>query len=198
MTSLLLARAGIPSPAVWVCESEDKARSVVSEQVQRDARVVLKPLFGNCGRGLLLLEDAGQLPAPEEVEGIYYLQEYVDQGNRQGRDWRVFVIGDQAVAAMERVSEHWITNRARGGQCLPAVLTDELRRLAERCAQVTGTGYAGVDIIRDREGNYLVLEVNSVPAWRGLQSVWQADIAELLAEDLLRRLLPKHRPSAVV
>lgn len=198
MTSLLLSRSNIASPPVWVCESVESARAVVAREAARGGRVVLKPLFGNCGRGLMLLERPEQLPAPEPVEGVYYLQQFVDQGKRNGRDWRIFVIGDRAVAAMERVSEHWITNRARGGQCLPAVLTDELRDLAERAAVATGTAYAGVDIIRDPAGNYLVLEVNSVPAWRGLQSVFQTDIAELLAEDLLRRLLPKQRPSVVV
>jgi glutathione synthase/RimK-type ligase-like ATP-grasp enzyme len=47
--------------------------------------------------------------------------------------------------------------------------------------------YAGVDIIRDAQGRYTVIEVNSVPAWKGLQSVSDVVIAELLADDFLAR-----------
>lgn len=197
MTSFLLGRAGVPMPPYWVCESEDEARAVTVREIAAGRRLVVKPLFGNCGRGLQRVDSIDRLPPREQVEGVYYLQSFVEQPGPGGRDWRVFVIADRVVAAMERVSENWITNRARGGQCLPAVVTDKLRHLAERAAVATGASYAGVDIIRDRTGNYLVLEVNGVPAWRGLQSVHPADIAELLAGDLLRRVLPRQQPSAV-
>jgi RimK family alpha-L-glutamate ligase len=188
MTSHLLLRAGIPTPPTWVCESETAARDVVRRESAAGNRVVLKPLFGNCGRGLMLLDRPEALPASEAMEGVYYLQRFVPQDHDGGRDWRIFVIHGRAVAAMERVSGNWITNRARGGQCLPAVLTDDLRHLAEGAARITGACYTGVDIIRDRNGRYLVLEVNGVPAWRGLQSVHPADIADLLAGDLLGRV----------
>ncbi len=188
MTTHLLLRAGIPTPATWVCESELEARRIVSEQLSIGQRLVLKPLFGNCGRGLILVDHPDRLPEAEAVEGVYYLQHYVPQEQEGGRDWRIFVIHGRAVAAMERVSQHWITNRARGGQCLPAVLTDDLRQLAERAALASGTHYTGVDIIRDQSGQYLVLEVNGVPAWRGLQSVHPVEIADLLAEDLIGRI----------
>jgi RimK family alpha-L-glutamate ligase len=188
MTSHLLLRAGIPTPDTWVCESEAAARATLDAELAAGFRLVLKPLFGNCGRGLILLDRPGALPAAEAVESVYYLQRFVPQDTDGGRDWRIFVIHGRAVAAMERVSGNWITNRARGGQCLPAVLTDDLRQLAEGAARTTGTCYTGVDIIRDRSGRYLVLEVNGVPAWRGLQSVHPVEIADLLAEDLLERV----------
>jgi glutathione synthase/RimK-type ligase-like ATP-grasp enzyme len=45
-----------------------------------------------------------------------------------------------------------------------------------------------VDIIQSVTGEYYVLEVNSVPAWKGLQSVADVDIAELLVNDFLNNL----------
>lgn len=188
MTSHLLLRAGIPTPPTWTCESEDAARAIVAAELAAGRPLVLKPLFGNCGRGLILVDRPERLPAAEAVQGVYYLQRFVPQEQGGGRDWRIFVIHGRAVAAMERVSGNWITNRARGGQCLPAVLTEELRRLAEDAAAATGASYTGVDVIRDRGGRFLVLEVNGVPAWRGLQSVHPVEIADLLAEDLLGRI----------
>ncbi len=188
MTSFLLARAGIPTPQTWVCESIDTAKSIVKSECTAGRKLVLKPLFGNCGRGLQLIDDASQLPPAEEIEGVFYLQKFIGNENGQGRDWRVFIIANHAIAAMERISEHWITNRARGGKCLPAVLTPEIRKLAEDASRAIGMSYAGVDVIRDENGNYSVLEVNSVPAWRGLQSVIDKDISQLLADDIARRI----------
>lgn len=185
MTSFILARAGVPSPDTWVCESRETAREIVNRKTATNQNLVLKPLFGNCGRGLQLINVNSTLPDIEEVSGIYYLQKQVVGLDNKGRDWRVFVIADQAIAAMERISDHWITNRARGGKCFPALLTTEIRELAEAASRAVGMNYAGVDIIRDAEGNYLVLEVNSVPAWRGLQSVIEKDIPQMLADDLM-------------
>ncbi len=196
MTSFLLARAGIAAPAVWVCESETDALNIVSKEKKAGRKLVLKPLFGNCGKGLLLIDSASQLPTSDQVNGVYYLQSYIAQDNQFGKDWRVLVINNRAVAAMERVSEHWITNRARGGRCLPTVLTKQLRQLAEDAAQATGAFYAGVDIIADINKQFLVLEVNSVPAWRGLQSVCSDDIAQILADDLMNKLSNTQHESA--
>src|SRR5690606_1334769 len=147
MTTFLLARAGVPTPATWVLESEAEARRIVTHELSAGRRLVAKPLFGNCGRGLVLVERPEDLPPAEKMEGAWYLQHYVERPDGPMRDFRVFVIGDRAVAAMERVSSHWITNRARGARCVAAAVTDELRELAERAAAVTGTAYAGVDII---------------------------------------------------
>ena len=68
--------------------------------------------------------------------------------------------------------------------------------LAEAAAQAVGACYAGVDIIRDYVGNYWVLEVNGIPAWKGLQSVCQVDIAAALVNDMLARI-PGRRMEAV-
>jgi glutathione synthase/RimK-type ligase-like ATP-grasp enzyme len=47
--------------------------------------------------------------------------------------------------------------------------------------------YAGVDIMEEQSGGYTVIEVNSVPAWKGLQSVCAANVAQCLVDDLLER-----------
>ena len=196
MTSFLLMQNRIPAPPVWVCEHAEAAHNVIHEQLEKGRSVVQKPLFGNCGRGLQLIDSGEYQLDTDLINGVYYLQQFIDQDDHNGRDWRVFVINHQAVAAMERISEHWVTNRARGGKCLPAVLTPALRRLAEAASKATGILYGGVDIIRDTQGEYLVLEVNSVPAWRGLQTVCPTDISDLLARDLLERppVIPAQAP----
>lgn len=189
MTGFLLGRAGLPTPPAWVCESMSAAQARLALERAAGQRLVLKPLFGACGRGLRLLDAPEQLPPPDGVAGgVYYLQRFVPSGSAGGRDWRVLVAGGRALAAMERRAAHWITNRARGGRCLPVVLTGELAGLAEAAVAALGAGYAGVDLVRAPDGRLQVLEVNGVPAWRGLQSVTGVDIAQALVDDLLRRL----------
>ena len=49
--------------------------------------------------------------------------------------------------------------------------------------------YAGIDIIRSASGQLQVLEINSNPAWRGLQGVADVNIAEAIAEDVLKSVI---------
>ena len=80
-------------------------------------------------------------------------------------------------------------NVALGARCEPAALDEELAQLAERAVHAIGMDYAGVDIMRDRDGSACVIEVNGIPAWRGLQTVTELDIAARLAQDLVTRHL---------
>lgn len=191
MASFLLARAGLPTPPSWTCESAAKAQRFCRYETAAGRELVVKPLFGSRGQGLERLDAETELPDAGDYNGVYYQQRFVAGGTADsiGRDWRVMVIGGRAVAAMERRAGHWITNRARGGICRPAALDEPLSGLAEAAAAALGAAYAGVDIIKNQnDGEYLVLELNSIPAWRGLQSVSAVDIADCLSKDLLGRL----------
>jgi RimK family alpha-L-glutamate ligase len=190
MTSFLLNRFGVPTPATWAGESPAFAKRVLMREAAAGRKLVMKPLFGSQGKGLRRLGDDAceTLPSLEDFSGVAYLQRYVDAGH-PGFDWRVLVIGTRAVAAMKRVGgDDWIHNFARGARCEPADLTPSLADTAVRASHALGLDYAGVDLIA-AEGRPLVLEVNGVAAWRGLQSVTPLDIAALLADDLLDRKL---------
>ncbi len=64
----------------------------------------------------------------------------------------------------------------------------ESRDLAVRAAAAVGASFAGVDILHGADGAPLVLEVNSMPAWSGLQKVTPVRIAAVLATDLVAAL----------
>ncbi len=193
MTSFLLAQAGVPVPDTLVTSGRPAGEGWLSAAHARDEAVVVKPLFGSQGEGLDRLEVGAALPSAEACHGVYYLQRFVDGGRRRGQDWRVFVIAGRAVAAARRQARGWVSNIAQGGRCLPAVPDGELAELAEQAATALGIRYAGVDIIRDARGRNMVLEVNGVPAWRGLQSVAPVDIARLLVEDFLAHVREPER-----
>lgn len=189
LTSLLLIRAGLPTPPTWVCESADHAHTILRREFAAGHRVVGKPLFGSQGKGLQLFDCYSSMTAHGEFcGGVYYLQRYVERPANDWSDIRVFVIDGQAIAAMTRHGQHWITNRAQGGRCEALALDDELARLACDAVRAVGADYAGVDLIRDLNNKLQVIEVNGIPAWWGLQHATGFKVAPLLMDCLLRRL----------
>jgi RimK family alpha-L-glutamate ligase len=190
MTSFLLHRHGIPTPATWVCESRETAHAVILREAMAGRPLVIKPLFGSQGLGVRKLEAGSPFPVPMEqhVDGIYYLQNYIDSGEGAWHDHRVFIVNGEVVGAMVRHGSHWINNVAQGGRCEPLSRYGEIAEIALAAARAVDIDYCGVDVIRDRDGRLFVLEVNSIPAWKGLQSVVEADIAQILVDDFLARI----------
>ena len=188
MTSFLLARSGIATPATWAFESHEQARAIVEREAESGA-LVLKPLFGSQGRGLLLIRTIDDLPPPEHVAGrVYYLQRFVGAERGGYHDFRLLVVRGRVVAAMQRHSSQWITNIKRGGRPVAVAVNEDMKALALRSAEAVGADFAGVDILYTREGRPTVLEVNSMPAWSGLQRVTPTDIAAQLADALVAAL----------
>jgi RimK family alpha-L-glutamate ligase len=184
MTSFLLARAGIATPPTWAVESREAAAAIVAREAT-EAPLVLKPLFGSQGRGLQLIRTPAELPEPAGVNGVYYLQRFLGVERNGFRDFRLLVSRGRVVAAMARHSRGWITNVKRGGRPVAVVANEEMRVLALRAAAAVGAAFAGVDILYDSDGRPTVLEVNSMPAWSGLQKVTPFDIATVLASDVI-------------
>ncbi|MEP9350139.1 RimK family alpha-L-glutamate ligase [Xanthobacter sp. KR7-225] len=178
-TTFLIARAGLPTPRTLVLEDLKAAQSVIDAA---PGDTVLKPLFGAQGRGLARLAPKAVLPAPQAVGSVYYLQDFVAAAAPE--DFRVFVVGGRAEAAMARRGTGWITNIHQGatGTAVPA--DGALGLLAVKAAQAVGADHAGVDIIADKDGRLFVLEVNSMPAWKGLFEATGRDMAEPLAARL--------------
>lgn len=190
MTSLLLHLGGIPTPATWVCESRHHAEMIIRRETMASRALVIKPLFGSQGLGVRLLTHNSPLPVPmqEHVDGLYYLQSFVDSGAGAWHDYRVFVINGKAVSAMARHGASWISNVAQGGRCEAVLPAEDIAGLAQAAAKAVDIDYCGVDIIRDRRGRPYVLEVNSIPAWKGLQTVSEMDIAQVLVDDFINKM----------
>jgi RimK family alpha-L-glutamate ligase len=193
MTSFLLARAGIPTPPTWAVQSPQQAAAVLQRE---GAPLVLKPLFGSQGRGLRLIRGVDELPPPAEIAGVYYLQRYVGVERQGFHDFRVLVVRGRVIATMMRHAAHWITNVKRGGKPVSAVADATMKDLAIAAAAAVGADFAGVDIIHDAGGRALVLEVNSMPAWSGLQRTTSIDIAAELAGELVATLVVRAQSRA--
>ena len=179
-TSFALTRAGLPTPPTWAMESLDAARDLVTRESRRGP-LVLKPLFGSQGKGLRLVRSPDDLPAPDAVAGVYYLQRFEAVEGEGFQDYRLFVVNGRVIAAMMRRSSTWITNVKQGGEPWSVGRDARMERLATAAAAAVGATIAGVDILDAAEDGPTVLEVNSMPAWSGLQKVAEVDIADAIA-----------------
>ncbi len=183
-TSFLLGRHGIPTPPTWTVQSRLDAQAIVRREIA-NGPIVIKPLFGAQGRGIKLVRRPRDLPAPEDVAGVYYLQRFVGMDRGGFSDIRVLVSNHRIVAAMRRRALGWVTNVKLGGQPEAYIPSVEEADLALRAVAAVGADFAGVDLIHGSDGRVSVLEVNSMPGWRGLQSVTKTPIADVLARDFL-------------
>jgi tetrahydromethanopterin:alpha-L-glutamate ligase len=192
-TTFFLQKACLPTPRTFAKVNRDEAEALVATAAADGGKLVQKPLFGAQGEGLRLISAIADLASPEEVNGVYYLQEFIPPAQKHHQDWRLFVCAGRVVAAMIRHGSSWITNIKQGARAKAAIAGQELADLAVRAAACVGADYAGVDIIQARDGKFYVLEVNSMPAWNGLQRVSRARISDRLVDAFLDVALPRER-----
>ena len=186
LTTARLVDAGLPTPPTTVCEDEESALSAFAEL---GGDVVVKPIFGAEGRGILRVSDPDlalrTFRTLERLGAVLYLQKFVPH---EGFDLRVMVLDGKVLAGMRRRSPHdFRTNVSRQGEPEPAEIGEQERDWALRASAAVGTRIAGVDILYDRAGTGYVIEVNGVPGWKALAKVAQRDIATALIESLESR-----------
>lgn len=171
-----LEAAGLRVPPTIVCQHADAALEAF-EQLGGD--VVIKPLFGSEGRGMVRVSD-GELAwrtfrTLERTQSVLYLQQFI---RHPGWDLRVFVLGGRVLTAMRRNARgDWRTNVAQGGSGEVVRLGAEEENVALHAAAALGAAVAGVDLLPGPCGEWYVLEVNAVPGWRALAPVTGIDVA---------------------
>lgn len=181
----LLEEHGLPVPRTAVTENAEEALKAFHEL---GGDVIAKPLFGSRGVGSTRVSDPEiarrVFRAVSFYHGVLYLQKFIPHGSS---DIRAFVIGNRVVASMHRVAETWKTNVSLGAKPMACKLDGELENLVVRAAGVIGCRVAGVDVLEGPKGPVIV-ELNSQPGWRGLQSVTEVNIADKIIDFILSEL----------
>ena len=181
----ILQENGIPVPRTATTESLDEALKAFREL---GGDVVVKPLFGSRGVGATRVNDSEVASTVFRAilfyHGVIYIQEFVNHGFS---DIRAFVIGNSVVAAMRRVAKSWKTNYSQGAKASGTRLEKTLEDLAVKSAESIDCKVAGVDILESPEGP-VVVEVNSQPGWRCLQSVAKVNIADEIIDFVLSEI----------
>ena len=185
LTLALLDQAGLPVPPTWTGQTAGEALQAFDNL---GGDVVVKPLFGSEGRGLVRVSDRElawrAFHALERLGAVLYLQQKI---RHPGHDLRVFVLRGQVLGAMRRFARagEWRTNVALGGRAEPALI--DLRgetpcpgRRQGPGSRNCGRGPGG----GSGPGRLTILEVNAVPGWRALSRVTGIDVAAALLAGL--------------
>ncbi len=151
--------------------------------------VVVKPLVGDDGQLLALIEDREAAEAILEHKAklgtdrhhVYFVQEFV---GKPGRDIRVLVIGEEPLVAEYRESTDWAPTRDRKATHTPCALTDEIAALARGAARAFGGGLLEVGLLETARG-LLVNDVGTLDDFRGF-AAGEVDIAGAIADYVLK------------
>ncbi|GLY28385.1 RimK family alpha-L-glutamate ligase [Kineosporia sp. NBRC 101731] len=191
-STVSLQAAGVPMPRTALGLTPEATLDALDD-IKYPA--LIKPLVGSWGRLIVplpdrataeaVLEYAAALTGPQSHLG--YVQELIDKPDR---DIRVIVVGGRVLGAVYRTGESLRTNVALGGQTQACEVTADIARLALDAAAAVGADIAGVDLVEDREGRLLVLEVNHRVEFSGFQSAHgdRVDVADAIVDHLLERV----------
>lgn len=190
----LLARFGVGMPVTAFASAATDLAHVM--EIVGGAPLVVKLLQGSQGRGVVLAESEqaarSVISAFQDLDAPFLVQEFVAEA--KGADIRLLVVGGKVVAAMKRQAKQgeFRSNLHRGGSAEPVKPTREEKDAAIRAVRLMGLQVAGVDLLRSKTGPK-ILEVNSSPGLKGVETVTGEDIAGLIIHHLEKRLAPPVR-----
>lgn len=153
--------------------------------------LIAKTLSGSQGVGVMLFEAQSHalsvLDTLRQARIPTLTQQFIAES--KGRDIRAFVIGNQVVAAMQRIGrgDEFRANIHQGGEAQPIELSSDEKQLAIQAAQAIGLEVAGVDLVFSPNG-LCVIEVNASPGLEMIEKTTGVDIAQQMIAALLAKL----------
>lgn len=179
LTLQRLYSAGVPVPPTVACQSRDTALEAFDAL---GGDVVVKPLFGGEGRGIVRVQDKDMawrvFSTLQQLGSVMYVQKFLPHF---GYDIRVLFVGQERFAIRRRAVEGaWKTNLSQGSVAELHSLTEREYDMAIRSAQAVGGSVLGVDLLPCQDGRLYVLEVNAVPGWKGVSKATGVDVAHLI------------------
>jgi ribosomal protein S6--L-glutamate ligase len=122
--------------------------------------LVLKPVFGDNGRGLKVVQTAEELLQLEWEEPMVLAQQYIPS---DGYDLKLYAIGD-AIWAVRKPSP---LADLQQGKAEPVLISQELVALGRQCGELFGLELYGVDCILTPDGP-VVIEINEFANYTGV------------------------------
>lgn len=179
LLTMALARAGVPQPRTSIAFEATEALAA-AEAI--GFPVVFKPAVGAWEHLLGKVNDRQAAEAILEHKAVlgtyhhtvFYIQEFI---KKPGRDIRLYLAGDQIMAAVYRRSQHWSTGVLNDVVVSPCPLTPALEELARRAAAAVGGGLLAVDLVEDLERGPLVVDVGHTGEFRQAAKATGIDIA---------------------
>jgi len=192
-TAERLSAAGIPTPLSVFAKDLDHLDSAID--AVGGPPVVIKPLNGGQGRGVMLAETRATAVAILEnliLTGRDHLVQQLVTGSI-GEDRRLLVLDGRVIASIRRIAKsgEFRPNLHRGGRAEVLQPTDDESELAIAATEAVGLRFAGVDLLSGVDGSK-VIEVNGSPGLEGIERATGLDLAsEVLTSLAVDRQNPR-------
>lgn len=150
--------------------------------------LIAKLAFGSLGQQVKLIQNQEELLlcCEEWKEKPHLFQKYVESS--KGKDLRIYVVGGEVIAAMERYNpSDFRSNIGAGGRGMKKEAPKEFEQAAIDACQLLGLDFGGVDLLYGANGEPVICEVNSNALFNELNEVCgvkiEKHIAELVSEE---------------
>lgn len=193
LTHITLANQGILmpktiiAPLVFPGHHEPDVRFIEYVQDELAFPMVVKECFGSFGAQVYLANNTQELLA---LHGSLLYKPHLYQqfiASSYGRDVRIQVVGNDAVASVMRTSENdFRANVTNGGKMTVFSPPAEYVDMALRCCRIIGADFAGVDMLFGRDDEPVLCEVNSNAHFKNLYNCTGVDVADLMVRHMLR------------
>ena len=185
-TSSILKLNKLSTPDTWVSLNKEKFLKLTKNLLKQNKKVITKPLFGSQGKGIKIILKKSDILDFKSSDGVYYFQEIIGNTNSKiFSDIRVLISNHKVISCVQRYSKNIITNVSKGALVKKIDISKDLSKTCIFISKLFNIGYAGIDI-KTYKGENFVLEINSIPSWKGLQSVETQNIAKRLVKDFLK------------
>ncbi|MGH9755450.1 MAG: ATP-grasp domain-containing protein [Blastocatellia bacterium] len=174
--SIAFASAGIPIPQTFFGSVEQLTREIPRSSYP----IILKPIFGDNSRGLLVINSPEEMAATNWPEPVALAQRYFQT---DGYDLKLYGIGDEIWAVRKASPFNTRKDDVQSKDGL-APITPELTDLGRRCGRLFGLELFGVDCIETEEG-VLVIEINDYPNYTNVPNANER-LAEYVAQRAMR------------
>ncbi len=193
---LVMHGLDVPTPVFGVAYSLEQA-NVLAKKI--GLPVSVKPVNEGSSIGVTRVEDMAQLAnayARAAIYGEVMIEQWID-----GADFFVSVLGDQVLPAVKvkpangfyDYNAKYESNKTQY-LCPPPISKEQERELADisyRAFKALGCeGWGRVDLVQDKEGNFWVLEVNTIPGMTSHSLVPMSALAQGMSfDDLVMAIL---------
>jgi RimK family alpha-L-glutamate ligase len=180
LTSYLLARNKWKS----FCKLEKIIPQPFSQKSSLPFPFLIKIEESLQGKGVFLIQNPSEFPNLSED---FFYQEFIQES--AGHDYRVVMIEDQMIGAIERKNKNDFRSNSHFGSTAKIFQPpQELIEISQRVMSELGLFYSALDFVKNKKGQYLFLEANASPGYQQFEETTKINFAELLVKKLIRKV----------
>ena len=190
MQYALMSEANIPIVESFVFGDKETA---LLEAKKLGFPLIIKENTGSCGLQVYKIDNEIELVEKLAVGyGLRTIKSHIFQRYLTGgQDLRVIVLEGKVLGAMKRIAKKgsYLTNFSQGGFVESYDVSKDKTAcdIAIAVAKLFELDYCGVDLMKDKDGNWIVLEVNRACQFQGFEKATGINVAGKIIEFLLNQ-----------